>query len=73
MSGYQRRYAAFAASQGRTPEAQAALDDERQTGRNEPYVRWMGDRLAEWRKTHGSPIDFAAFDAWLEGLEGGAR
>lgn len=66
--GYQRRYAAFAASQGRTPEAQAAHDDALPTGRNVAFIRWMTDRIGDWRKTHGAgPIDHVAFDAWLEG------
>lgn len=67
MSGYQRRYVAFARDLGRTPEQQAAIDDARPIGRNVAFVAWITNRVSEWRKTHGfGPIDDAAFDAWLE-------
>lgn len=68
-AGWNPHYAAYAASQGRTPEAQAELDTEAGMF---GFVVWCGARMASWRAETGvadvvrlSGEQLDEFGAWL--------
>lgn len=69
VTGWNGRYMAYAASQGRTPEAQAEVDS---SGSMAGYLTWANARVREWRAEVGlaehvrlSDASLAEFDLWL--------
>ncbi len=73
MTGWNPRYVLYAADYSREPEAQMEADRERWPGGlMVGYICWIGARWADWlrlnpaaMRSHHTPADHQAFDAWL--------
>lgn len=72
MTSWNRRFVAFAKANGRTPEAQNAID---LAGTHKlEFILWMSRKWQEFAEAHGCKVsywlqiwDHTEFDKWLGG------